>query len=417
MPQISKEQRLKRILFILSVIGPGLVTATADNDASGIATYAMVGAMFGYKMLWGLFLITISLAVIQEMAARMGVVTGKGLSDLIREHFGVKMTFFAMITLLIANLTTTIGEFAGIAASLEIFGVSKYISVPLTAIFVWYIINKGSYKKTEKFFLALMVIYISYIISGFLAKPEWKEVFKNTFVPSFSFNSSFILIFIAMIGTTITPWMQFYLQSSVVDKGVDVKNLKYQRWDVFLGAFWTDFIAFFIIVATAATLHKHGIVIETAEDAAKALQPFAGKYASALFAVGLFGASLLGAHILPLSTAYAVTEAFGLENGLNKKMREAPVFYGLILLFIVIGAGVILLPNIPLIKLMIIAQEINGILLPIILIYMLKLTNDKEIMGEYVNSRAFNIIAWITVVFIIILTLILLVEPFLGVLK
>ena len=417
MPQISKEQRLKRILFILSVIGPGLVTATADNDASGIATYAMVGAMFGYKMLWGLFLITISLAVIQEMAARMGVVTGKGLSDLIREHFGVKMTFFAMITLLIANLTTTIGEFAGIAASLEIFGVSKYISVPLTAIFVWYIINKGSYKKTEKFFLALMVIYISYIISGFLAKPEWKEVFKNTFVPSFSFNSSFILIFIAMIGTTITPWMQFYLQSSVVDKGVDVKNLKYQRWDVFLGAFWTDFIAFFIIVATAATLHKHGIVIETAEDAAKALQPFAGKYASALFAVGLFGASLLGAHILPLSTAYAVTEAFGLENGLNKKMREAPVFYGLILLFIVIGAGVILLPNIPLIKLMIIAQEINGILLPIILIYMLKLTNDKEIMGEYVNSRTFNIIARITVVFIIILTLILLVEPFLGVLK
>lgn len=415
MPQKTKGQRLKNIFLILSVIGPGLVTATADNDAPGIATYATVGAMFGYKMLWGLFLITISLAVIQEMAARMGIVTGKGLSALIREHFGVKMTFFAMITLLIANLTTTISEFAGIAASLEIFGVSKYISVPLTALFVWYIINRGSYKKTEKFFLALMVIYISYIISGFLAKPDWKEVFKNTFVPSFSFNSSFILMFIALIGTTVTPWMQFYIQSSVVDKGVDVKNLKYQRWDVFLGAFWTDFIDFFIIVATAATLHKHGIMIETAEDAAKALQPLAGKYASALFAIGLFGASLLGAHILPLSTAYAVTEAFGFENGLNKKMKEAPVFYGLILLFIVIGAGVILLPNIPLIKLMIIAQEINGILLPIILIYMLKLTNDKEIMGEYVNSRTFNVIAWITVVFIIILTLILLVEPFLGV--
>jgi len=415
MVQTTKSSRLKNILLILSVIGPGLVTATADNDASGIATYAMVGSMFGYKMLWGLFLITISLAVIQEMAARMGVVTGKGLSDLIRENFGVKMTFFAMVTLLIANFTTTVGEFAGIAASLEIFGISKYISVPITAIFVWYIINRGSYRKTERFFLGLMVIYVSYIISGFLAKPDWKEVFKNTFLPSFSFEPNFVLIFIAMIGTTITPWMQFYLQSSVVDKGVDVKNLKYQRWDVFLGAFWTDFIAFFIVVATAATLYKHGVSIETAEDAAKALEPFAGKYASALFAIGLFGASLLGAFILPLSTAYAITEAFGFENGLDKKFKEAPAFYGIILFFIIIGAGIILFPNIPLIKLMIIAQEINGILLPIILIYMLRLTNDKEIMGEYVNSKVFNIIAWLTVVFIIILTLILLVQPFLNI--
>lgn len=415
MVQKTKAGKLRNLLLILSIIGPGLVTANADNDASGIATYATVGAKFGYRMLWGLFLITISLAVIQEMAARMGVVTGKGLSDLIRENFGVKMTFFAMLVLIIANLTTTIGEFAGIAASLEIFGISKYITVPLSALLIWLTITKGSYKKAERFFLILSLVYITYIISGFLAKPDWHEVFKNTFIPSFSFKTDFIIIFIAMIGTTITPWMQFYLQSSVVDKGLDVKHLKYERLDVFLGAFITDFIAFFIIVATAATLNKHGIVIDTAADAAKALEPLAGKYAAALFAIGLFGASLLGAHILPLSTAYAVTEAFGFEDGLSKKIKEAPVFYLLILFFIIIGAGVILLPNIPLIKLMIVAQEINGILVPIILVYMLKLTNNREIMGQHVNSKVFNVIAWITVIFIIILTLILLVLPFFGI--
>lgn len=409
-----KNRNINQLLLLLSIIGPGLVTANADNDAAGIATYASVGAMFGYKMLWGLFLITISLAVIQEMAARMGVVTGKGLSDLIRENFGVKSTLFAMVTLLVANFTTTIAEFAGIAASMEIFGVSKYISVPIFALLIWLIVTKGSYKRAERFFLVISLIYFTYIVSGFMAKPNWNDVFKNTFVPSFSFNTNFVLMFIAMIGTTITPWMQFYLQSSVVDKRLDIKHLKYEKVDVFLGAFVTDFVAFFIIVTTAATLFKHGIVINTADDAAKALEPLAGKYAAYLFSAGLLGASLLGAHILPLSTAYAVTEAFGFENGLNKKIKEAPVFYGLIMFFIVIGAGIVLLPSLKLIKMMLIAQEINGILLPIILIYMLKLTNNEEIMGNYTNSKTFNIIAWITVIFVIILTIIIVLSPLLD---
>jgi len=409
-----KNRNINQLLLLLSIIGPGLVTANADNDAAGIATYASVGAMFGYKMLWGLFLITISLAVIQEMAARMGVVTGKGLSDLIRENFGVKSTLFAMVTLLVANFTTTIAEFAGIAASMEIFGVSKYISVPIFALLIWLIVTKGSYKRAERFFLVISLIYFTYIVSGFMAKPNWNDVFKNTFVPSFSFNTNFVLMFIAMIGTTITPWMQFYLQSSVVDKRLDIKHLKYEKVDVFLGAFVTDFVAFFIIVTTAATLFKHGIVINTADDAAKALEPLAGKYAAYLFSAGLLGASLLGAHILPLSTAYAVTEAFGFENGLNKKIKEAPVFYGLIMFFIVIGAGIVLLPSLKLIKMMLIAQEINGILLPIILIYMLKLTNNVEIMGNYTNPKTFNIIAWITVIFVIILTIIIVLSPLLA---
>jgi NRAMP (natural resistance-associated macrophage protein)-like metal ion transporter len=409
---LVKNKQIRKLILILGIIGPGLVTANADNDAGGITTYASAGASYGYEMLWGLFLITISLAVIQEMCARMGVVTGKGLSALIRENFGVKMTFLAMVTLFFANITTTIAEFAGIAASMELFYIPKYISVPAIALLVWFITTRGSYRKAERAFLILSLVYFTYIIAGFLAKPDWGQVVKHTFIPSIQMNSGFILMFIAMIGTTITPWMQFYLQASVVDKGISIKHYKYEIADVFLGAFITDFVGFFIIITTAATLFKAGITIQTASDAATALKPLAGFYASELFAIGLFGASLLGAHILPISTAYAITEAFGFENGLNKSFKEASIFYSIIAILIIFGAGIVLIPGLPLIKIMLISQEINGILVPVILIYMLVLTNNKEIMGKYVNSRLFNIIAWVTVVFIVILTAILIFMPF-----
>ncbi|MGE5558077.1 MAG: Nramp family divalent metal transporter [Bacillota bacterium] len=414
MTKPKRKEFTKNFLLALSIIGPGLITANADNDAGGITTYASAGALFGYSLLWGLLLITISLAIIQEMCARMGVVTGKGLSALIRENFGVKMTFFAMITLIIANLTTTIAEFAGIAASLGIFKVPILVSVPCIALLIWIITTHGSYQKAERFFLILSLIYFTYIMAGFKVNPDWHQVLRSTFIPVFQWNTGFIFMFIAMIGTTITPWMQFYLQASVVDKGIDVKYYKYEKADVFIGAFITDFVAFFIIITTAATLFKTGgVTINTADQAARALIPLAGNYAAWLFALGLFGASLLGAFILPLSTAYAVTEAFGFENGLDKKFGDAKVFYGIITFFIVLGAGSVLFTSEKdLIKIMLISQEINGILVPVILIYMLKLTNNKEIMGEYTNSRFFNIIAWSTAIFIIILTAFLLVMPF-----
>ncbi|MGB9812638.1 MAG: Nramp family divalent metal transporter [Thermovenabulum sp.] len=405
---------LKKMFLLFSVIGPGLITGIADDDATGIATYASVGASYGYKMLWGLFLITISLIVVQEMAARMGAVTGKGLSALIRENFGVKMTLFAMVTLLITNLAITIADFAGAAASLEILNIPKYISMPIVALLVWTVTLRGSYKKAERFFLAISLVMISYIIAAFLVKPDWGEVIRNTFIPTFSFDRDFVLMFIAMVGTTITPWMQFYHQASVVDKGIDIEHYEYEKMDVVIGALVSNILAFFIIVTTAATLNKAGISIEMAEDAAIALKPLAGNYASTLFAVGLFGASLIAAHIVPLSTAYAITEAFGFENGLDKKFKEAPVFYGIILFFIIIGSGVIFLPSSLFIKLIIISQEVTGILTPIILIYMIKLTNNKDVMGEYTNSGAFNIVAWITVGFIIFLTIVLTVSPFLS---
>ncbi|KYO66106.1 Nramp family divalent metal transporter [Thermovenabulum gondwanense] len=404
----------KRMLLLFSIIGPGLITGIADDDATGIATYASVGASYGYRMLWGLFLITISLIIVQEMAARMGAVTGKGLSALIRENFGVKMTLFAMLTLLITNLAITVADFAGAAASLEILNVPKYISVPLIALLVWMVILRGSYRKAERFFLILSLVMVSYIITAFLVKPDWGEVIRSTFVPSFSFDRDFVMMFIAMVGTTITPWMQFYHQASVVDKGIDVKHYEYEKMDVVIGSLVSNVLAFFIIVTTAATLNKAGITIDMAEDAAAALRPLAGNYASTLFAIGLFGASLIAAHIVPLSTAYAITEAFGFENGLDKTFKEAPVFYGIILFFIILGSLVIFLPSSVFIQLIIISQVVTGILTPIILIYMIVLTNKKEVMGEYVNGRIFNAVAWVTVGFIILLTVILTLSPLIG---
>lgn len=421
--KLLKNPRIRNIVLFLSVLGPGLITANADNDAGGIATYASVGAAYGYKLLWGLILITISLGIVQEMCSRMGAVTGKGLSDLIRENFGVKLTFFAMVTLLIANVTTTIADFAGVAAASELIsqygnprilgGIPiKFIVVPIIALLLWGLIIKGSYKVVEKAFLVLSLVFLSYVVSGIISHPNWNVVVRNTFIPTFEWkDSKFILLFIATIGTTITPWMQFFLQSSVVDKGIGVKEYKYERVEVLFGAFVTDFISFFIIVSTAAAIYyKVGPKeIQTAADAAYALKPLAGEYASLLFALGLFGASVMAAGVLPLSTSYAICEAFGWESGIDRKWSDAPVFFGLYTVLIIIGAGVVLLPHINLIKIMLVSQEVNGILIPVILIYMLKLINNKKIMGEYVNSKGYNIIAWTTVVFVIALTIMLLV--------
>ncbi|ABB14924.1 Nramp family divalent metal transporter [Carboxydothermus hydrogenoformans] len=403
---------LQKSLYVLSIIGPGLITVNAGNDAGGIATYAAVGALYGYRMLWGLLLITFSLAVIQEMNARMAVVTGKGLSDLIRENFGVKVTFLAMVILFVANLGVCIGDFAGIAASLELFGVAKFVSVPLMAFFIWYVIIKGSYSRLEKILLLFTVVFFSYIITAFVVKPNWSEVFKATVIPSIIPRKDYILTFIGMIGTTITPYMQFYLQGSIADKGLSLKDYKYEKLDVYFGAFWGDLVSFFIIVTTAATLYKAGIKIETAQDAALALKPLAGQYASLLFGIGLLGASILAAIVIPLSTAYAVTEAFGFERGLDKSFGEAPVFYGIFTFMIFISALLILLPKISLVGIMLATQQLAGILSPIILILMVLLTSKKELMGELVNNRLQSIIVWVTVIFIIILTITLVMASF-----
>lgn len=403
----------RRHLFIyLSIMGPGLITACADNDAGGITTYSVAGASFGYSMLWMLFLITFTLALVQEMAARMGAVTHKGLGALIREEYGVKVTVFALACLLVANIATTISNFAGIAASLKIFGVSKYISVPVAALALWFFVVRESYKRVEKVFLWFCLLQVTYVISGFLVHPPWGEVLKQTFIPSFKLDKAYILIFIATIGTTITPWMQYYLQSSVVDKGLKIKDYRYEKVDVMLGAFITDFVAFFIIVCTAATLFANNIHIQTASDAALALEPLAGKYCTIIFALGLLNASLLTASILPLSTAYAVTEAFGWEHGVSKNFKTAPIFFAIYTFCIAVGAGAVLLPNISLIHIMLVSQQVNGIILPVILILMLLLINNKRIMGKYVNGPIYNIIVWTTTIAIIILTILLVVTSF-----
>lgn len=395
------------LLFILSVIGPGLITVNAGNDAGGIATYAQVGASYGYSMLWGLVIITVSLAVIQEMNARMAVVTGKGLSDLIRESFGVKWTFFAMAILLIANFGVVLGDFAGIAASMELFGVSRYISVPVTAFLVWALVTKGSYKKVEKIFLLFTFAFFGYIISAFMAKPDWGEVGTSIIKPGAAFSQGYVLTLIGLIGTTITPYMQFYLQSSIVDKKLNINDYRYEKLDVYLGAIWGDTVSFFIIVCTAATLFKSGISIDSAAQAAKALEPFAGHYAFILFGAGLFGASVLAASVIPLSTSYAICEAFGWESGVDHSYKEAPAFFSIYSMMILLGALLILLPGVSLMDLILMTQQLAGILSPVILIFMIVLINRKDIMGKYTNTRMQNIVSVLTVAFISVLSLIL----------
>lgn len=404
----------KHILFILGIIGPGIITAIVDNDAGGITTYSVAGANFGLVMLWTLIPITILLIIVQEMVARLGAVTGKGLSDLIRENFGVKTTVFIMIGLLIANLFVTVSEFAGIAAAGELFGLSRFILVPLAAIAVWFSILKLNYKKLEKLFLVLIVFYIAYIISGFAVKPNWSSVFHSTLIPTIQFSRPFIFLLIALIGTTITPWMQFYLQSSIVEKGIRKAEYKYSRWDVIIGSFATDVISFFIIVTCAVVLFGHGIRINNAVDAAKAFEPLAGPYAEYLFAGGFFIAALFGAFILPLSTSYYVCEAFGWESGVNKKFKNAKNFYILMLFMIIISAAIILIPSISLISLMLFAQFINGLILPILLIIILKLVNNKKLMGEYSNNRWINLVTWVGTILIISASLAMLVVTIMG---
>jgi Mn2+/Fe2+ NRAMP family transporter len=402
----------RRFWIFLVILGPGIITANVDNDAGGITTYSVAGAALGYKLLWTIIPMTLALIVVQEMCARMGAVTGKGLADLIRERTGVKWTAFIMLTLLLADLGNTICEFAGVAASMELFGVTKYIAVPLGALGIWVLVIRKSYKFVEKVFLSACVLYFTYIVSGFMAHPSWREVGRELVIPNFSFDSTYLAILVGVIGTTIAPWMQFYIQSAVVEKGITVKDYGYCKWDVISGCFMTNIVALFIIVACAATIHVHGIKIETAKDAALALGPLAGKWAQWLFALGLLNASLFSASILPLATAYYVCEAFGFEAGVNHSWKEAPVFYWLYTLIIVIGAAVILIPNMPLILVMFWSQVANGVLLPFVLIFMLILINNKDLMGVYVNNWSFNIISWVTVAIMIVLTLMMVITAF-----
>jgi NRAMP (natural resistance-associated macrophage protein)-like metal ion transporter len=389
----------------LAVMGPGLITANVDNDSGGILTYSQAGAKYGYLPLWTLIPITLLLIVTQEMCSRMGAVTGKGLADLIREEFGLRTTFFMMFALVLVNFTNVVAEFAGIASSLELFHISRYISVPLGAAAVWYLIVRGNYANVEKVFLVACGLYVTYIISGVLVKPDWKEAAYNSVKPVLLFDTGYITMLIGMVGTSIAPWMQFYLQSAVVEKGITAKEYIQSRLEVVLGCILTDVVAFFIIVACAGAIWSHGPRdINDAADAAVALKPF-GQYAYLLFSAGLFNASFFAACILPLSTVYTVCEGLGFESGLDKRFHEAPVFYWLYTLLVVLGAGVILIPNFPLIKMILFSQVINGVLLPFVLIYMILLINKRGLMKEWTNSRSYNLIAWVSVAVMIGLTL------------
>jgi Mn2+/Fe2+ NRAMP family transporter len=400
----------KNIFLFLAILGPGIITANVDNDAGGITTYSLAGAHYGYGLLWVMLPTTIALVVIQEMCARMGAVTGKGLSDLIRESFGVKVTFYVMIALLLTNMGNSVSEFAGIAASLEIFGISKYISVPISAVLVWLLVVKGSYKVVEKVFLVACMVYIAYPIAAFMAGPQWSTILKATVVPTFQSDSRYLITMIGVVGTTIAPWMQFYQQSAVVEKGITIDQYSFSRLDVIVGCVMAIVVAFFIVVACASTIHMQGLKVETAADAAIALKPLVGNYASTLFAFGLFNASLFAACILPLSTSYYICEGMGWESGIDKDFRKAPQFFWLFTIIIIVSALTILIPNAPLIMIMFISQVVNGAVLPFVLIFMLLLINDKRLMGDYTNGHTFNLVAWLTVITMIVLTMLMTVD-------
>jgi len=401
--------RRKRLIGFLAILGPGMITANAGNDAGGIATFASVGAELGYRLLWVLIPITISLGLVQEMCARMGAITGKGLADLIRERFGVRWTAFVMLALLIANGGVTVSEFVGIAAATELFGVSRYLSVPLAAISIWWLVVKGSYQRVERVFLLMSLVFLGYIISAFLAHPGWEAVAVGLVKPSFSLNPAYLFTFVAVVGTTISPYMQVYVQSSVVEKGVTAEDYPKTRTDVWVGTVFAVLVVFFIVISTAATLHSHGIHINSAADAARALRPLAGDYAEKLFAVGLFGASMLAAGVLPLATAYSITEALGFEKGVSRSFREAPIFLGVFTFLVAVGAAIAVLPNLPLIRVLLVTQVINGLLLPIILFAVLRLVNNRELMGAHVNGPLYNIGAWLTAVIVTSLSLLFIV--------
>ena len=393
------------IAIFFAVIGPGFITAVVDNDSGGIYTYSAAGAKFGYLPLWTLLPITLVLIITQEMCSRMGAVTGKGLSDLIREEFGLRITFLLMTVLVVANLTNVIAEFAGVASSLELFHISRYVSVPLAAVAVWLLVVKGNYQSVEKIFLFSCVLYVTYVISGILVKPDWKEAAVHSVQPVLLLDKGYIYMLIGMVGTTIAPWMQFYLQAAVVEKGITAKEYAESRIEVIVGCIMTSVIAFFIIVACAGAIYSvHPRDIQDAKDAALGLKPF-GDYVFVLFGAGLFNASIFAACILPLSTAYSVCEGLGFEAGVNRRWREAPIFYSLYTLLIAGGAGVVLIPGFSLVKMILLSQVFNGVLLPFVLIFMVLLINKKDLMGDWTNSRGFNLVSWVTVVVMIGLTL------------
>lgn len=396
-----------RLFLLLAVIGPGIITANVDNDAGGITTYSVAGANYGYALLWMMPVVALALVIVQEMSARLGVVTGKGLADLIRESMGVRITAIILGILVFVNLANTVSEFAGVAASMEIFGVSKFVSVPLAAAGMWLLILRGNYRTVERVFLVASALYLAYVASGLLARPAWNEVSQALRTPSFSLEVGYVTMFVTIIGTTIAPWMQFYQQAAIVDKGIKLSEYSYERLDVIVGSVFAVFVAAFIMIACAATLFKLGIPIESAKDAAIALGPLAGKYAATLFAIGLLNASLFSAAILPLSTAYTVCEAFGWESGLQREFNEAPVFFTIYTSFIVLGSAIILLPIQSLIQTMIVSQTFNGLLMPIILVVMLILINDQKLMGKFKNGRVFNWFSWIMAIILIILAVFL----------
>ena len=398
---------IKSIVLFFSVMGPGIITASVGNNSAGIATYSLAGAHFGYNLIWCFLPMTIALIIAQEMSARMAVATGKGLADLIRENFGVKITFYLMLIFFITNLICIMAEFSGIAASMEIFHISKYISVPVSAFLVWMLVVKGTYKLMERIFLGLSFLYISYIISGIIAHPNWKIAFNQIIFPQTKLNFESTVMLIGMIGTTITPWMQFYLQSTIVEKRISVDDYGHERLDVVIGCILSTVVAFFIVIACAATLFNSGIRVETVQDAALALNPLAGPYASALFAFGLFNAAIFAVSILPLSTAYCICEGMGWDEGVDKQFEEAPEFFSLYTAMIVIGAGIVLIPKFPLLKVMYLSQVGNGVLLPVIMIFMLSLINNKSVMGEFTNTKMFNMVATLITVVVIILNILM----------
>ena len=408
----NRKTLFRRLGFFLAILGPGIITGSVDNDAGGITTYSVAGALYGYNLLWTLIPSFIVLVVIQEMNARMGIVTGKGLACLIRENAGVQITFFIFTGLLIADIGNTTTEFAGVAGSMEVFGVSKYISVPIVGFLVWISVVKGSYKSAERIFLIFSVSLLMYVVSALMGKPHWGEIGHSLVHPELEINSQSLAIIIGLIGTTIAPWMQFYMQSSVIEKGLKMKNYKYTLIDIVVGCLVTVIVAFFIIVACASTLHVNGIVINEAKDAALALKPLAGALAAQVFAFGLFIASIFSATILPLACAFYVSEAFGFEAGIDKTWNEAREFYTLYTGILVLSAGIILLPNAPMIQISLWSQVLNGMFLPVVLLCMIFLVNNKKIMGEYVNKLANNIIGWSAVSVLVILSLALLVLQF-----
>jgi Mn2+/Fe2+ NRAMP family transporter len=401
--------RRPRLLTYLAVIGPGVITAAAGNDAGGIATFASVGADYGYRLLWILIPLTIALGIVQEMCARMGAVTGKGLSDLIRERFGVRWTAFVMLALLIANGGVTVSEFVGIAAALELLGVVRYVSVPIAAIAIWWLVVRGTYQRVERVFLAMSLVFVAYVVAAFLAHPPWATVAVSLTRPHFELTPAFLFTFVAVIGTTISPYMQVFIQSSVVEKGVRVEKYRLTRIDVWVGTVFAILIVFFIVVSTAATLNPLGHRVDSAAEAATALKPLAGPYAEILFAVGLFGASMLAAGVLPLATAYSISEAFGFEKGVSSSFREAPIFLGVFTFLVVLGATVAIMPGLSLIHVLIATQVMNGILLPVILVAVLKLVNNRELMGPHVNGPIYNVAAWLTTVIVSILSILVIV--------